>query len=74
MSVWANRLSSIVIVAKRLPRLVLRIRARIGYALLGGIGDTRPLLVLNVAVEKLNAPTQITDERLTFYGGAGMVR
>jgi hypothetical protein len=29
---------------------------------------------LDVAVKKLNAPTQITDERLKFHGGAGMVR
>jgi ERF superfamily protein len=40
----------------------------------GNIGDTRPLLfVFDVAVEKLNAPTQISDERLQFHGGAGMV-
>jgi hypothetical protein len=42
---------------------------------IGGIGDTRPLLLLlDVGVEKLNAPTQITDEHVQFHGGAGMVQ
>ena len=42
---------------------------------IGKIEDTRPLLlVLDVGLEKLNAPTQISGERLQFHGGAGMVQ
>jgi hypothetical protein len=42
---------------------------------IGKIGDTHPLLlVLDVGLEKLNAPTQISGERLQFHGGAGMVQ
>jgi len=42
---------------------------------IGKIGDTRPLLlVLDVGLEKLNAPTQISGERLQFHGGAGMAQ
>jgi hypothetical protein len=42
---------------------------------IGEIEDTRPLLLLlDIGAEKLNAPSQIGDERLQFRGGAGMVQ
>ena len=42
---------------------------------IGKIADTHPLfLVLDVGLEKLNAPTQISGERLQSHGSAGMVQ
>jgi hypothetical protein len=42
---------------------------------IGKIGDTHPLLLVSdVGLEKLNAPTQISGERLQFHGSAGMVQ
>ena len=42
---------------------------------IGEIGDTRPLLLLlDIGAEKLNAPTQISDQRLQFPGAAGLVQ
>ena len=42
---------------------------------IGKIGDTHPLLLVSdVGLEKLNAPTQISGERLQFHDGAGMVQ
>jgi hypothetical protein len=44
----------------------------------GGVGDTEnacPLLLLvEVAIENLNPPTQVCDESVQFHSGAGIVQ
>ena len=42
---------------------------------IGDIEDTRPLLLpMDIGIEKLNPPTQVSDERVQFHIGAGIVR